>query len=148
MEGYPTSMIRSRLHGLYILGSKCLRYRSWIRVLSIQCRSYLPCSGLCMRFKWLTGKEGSAGLCFWMTDYERKEILQSYGYLFPAFRRVFENKYMLLFKADTGYICVILIAVRIACCSKNEVGVKSCVIPYRMKPIKKGCVCNFTPNLK
>jgi len=111
---YPTSMIRRQLHGLYILGSICRRNWSWIRALSIPCSFYLPCSvfrfvhiwsvGLCMRSTWLTGKEGSTRLCFWMTDYERKEILQRYGYLFPGFRRVSENKYMLLFKADTCYI--------------------------------------------
>jgi len=36
-----------------------------------------------------------------------KKSFKDYGYLFPAFRRVSENKYMLLFKADHGYIRII-----------------------------------------
>jgi hypothetical protein len=53
--------------------------------------------------------------------FKRKEILRRYGYLFPAFRNVFENKYMLLFQADIGYIRFIGFAiVKVACCSMQE----------------------------
>jgi len=52
---------------------------------------------------------------------------------------------MLFFQADIG-----LIAIRVVCCSMNEVlFFESDIIPYRMmKPVKKGCICNFIPKLK